>query len=61
MAARVVRAYRTVSHAAVTVLAGWPPLEFLAAMYAERYRREREIRGGTGRQLLIRARKIIRI
>jgi len=32
MAARVVRAYRTVSHAAVTVLAGWPPLEFLAAM-----------------------------
>jgi len=32
LAARVVRAYRTVSHAAVTVLAGWPPLEFLASM-----------------------------
>jgi len=34
MAARVVRAYRTVSHAPATVLAGWPPLELLAEMYA---------------------------
>jgi len=39
-AARVIRAYRTVSHAAGTVLAGWPPLEFLATMYAERYQLE---------------------
>lgn len=37
LAVRVVRAYRTVSHAAATVLAGWPPLEFLASMYADTY------------------------
>jgi len=60
MAARVVRAYRTVSHAAITVLAGWPPLEFLAAMYAKVYRQERELRSGPGRQLPTKV-KIIRI
>jgi len=61
MAVRVVRAYRTVSHTAATVLAGWPPLEFLAGMYAEVYWREREIQGGTGRKLPTRAKRIIRI
>jgi len=39
MAARVIRAYKSVSHAAATVIAGWPPFEYLAAMYAEVYRR----------------------
>lgn len=61
MAARVVRAYRTVSHAAATVLAGWPPLEFLAQMYADVYWRERELRGGAGRKLPARAKKAIRL
>jgi len=42
------------------VLAGWLPLEFLAAMYAEMYWRERELRGKTGRRLPARVRKIIR-
>jgi len=54
----VVRAYRTVSLAAATVLAGWPPLEFLAAMYAEVYQREREILVATERKPPPRARKI---
>jgi len=61
MATRVVRVYRTVSHAAATVLAGWPPLEFLADMCAEVYRREREIQGATRRKLSTKAKKIIRI
>jgi len=60
-AVRVVRAYRTVSHAAATVLAGWPPLEFLAAMHAEIYQHEREILEATGRKAPARAKKIIRI
>jgi len=61
MAVRVVRAYRTVSHAAATVLAGWPPLELLASMYAEIYRCEREALGATGGRLPPRAKKIIRV
>lgn len=47
MSARVIRAYRTVSYTAVTVLAGWPLLEYLAAMYSEMYWQERELRGRT--------------
>jgi len=61
MATRVVRAYRTVSHAAATVLAGWPPLELLASMYAEVYRCEREALGAIGGRLPPKAKKIIRI
>jgi len=38
MAQRVIRGYRTTSHAAVTALAGLPPLELLAEMYANIYR-----------------------
>jgi len=37
------------------------PLEFLATMYAEVYRREQEILEATGRKLPTRAKKIIRI
>jgi len=49
-------------HAVATVLAGWPPLEFLADMYAEVYRREREIHeGATRTKLPTKAKKIIRI
>lgn len=61
MAARVVRAYHTVSHAAATILAGWPPLKFLASAYPEIYRRERELRGRMGRKLPARVKKIIRL
>jgi len=50
-----------VSHAAATVLAGWPPLEFLAEMYAEIYQRERELRGQAGGPLPVRAKKIVRV
>ncbi|XP_072761194.1 uncharacterized protein [Anoplolepis gracilipes] len=60
MAVRVIRAYRTVSHAAATVLAGSPPLEFLTAMYAERYNWERGLRRGHG-PLPARVKKTIRI
>jgi len=45
VAIRVVRAYCTVSHAAATVMAGFPPLEYLAAMHKEVYVRLRELRG----------------
>ncbi|KMQ90523.1 reverse transcriptase [Lasius niger] len=44
MAIRVARAYRTVSHTAATILAGMPPMELYAQMYAEIYRRTRELR-----------------
>jgi len=44
VAQRVIRGYRTTSHAAATALAGIPPLELLAAMYANVYRRIRELR-----------------
>jgi len=62
MAARVTRAYRTVSHAAVTTIAGWPPLEFLAQMYADMYWQERELRGGPGgKKLLAPIKRVIRL
>jgi len=44
VAQRIIRAYRTASHAAATALAGIPPLELLAEMYANVYRRTRELR-----------------
>jgi len=44
VAQRVVRAYRTTSHVAATALAGIPPLELLADMHANVYRRIRELR-----------------
>lgn len=45
VAVRMVRAYRTVSHAAATALAGMPPMELLACVYAEVYTQIRELRG----------------
>jgi len=45
MAARVTRAYCTVSHAASSVLASWSPLEFLAQMHRGVCVRKRELRG----------------
>ncbi|XP_011859069.1 PREDICTED: uncharacterized protein LOC105556585 [Vollenhovia emeryi] len=39
MAVRVVRAYRTVSHAAATLLAGMPPVDLLAGAYSRSYER----------------------
>ncbi|XP_029673758.1 uncharacterized protein LOC115241926, partial [Formica exsecta] len=44
VAIRVVRGYRTVSHTAATLLAGTPPVELYADMYAHVYRRTREAR-----------------
>lgn len=61
MAARVTRAYRTVSHAAVTVLAGWPPLEFLARMWKEMYEQEGELRREHNITLSSKTRKAIRL
>lgn len=50
VAVRVVRGYRTVSFAGSSLLAGLPPLEMLASMYAETFRRVRakreELAGG---------------
>jgi len=43
-AQRVIRAYRTTSHAAATALAGILPLELQADMHAEVYRRIKELR-----------------
>lgn len=45
MSTRVIRAYRTVSYATVMILAMWPPLEYLAAMYSKMYWQGRELRG----------------
>jgi len=42
VAIRVVRGYRTISHAAATVLAGMPPLDLAAQMYE--YMKVRELR-----------------
>jgi len=44
MAQRIVRGYRTISYAAATALAGVPPLELLAKMYARSYRQIQELR-----------------
>ncbi|XP_071577539.1 uncharacterized protein [Temnothorax nylanderi] len=43
------RAYRTVSHAAATTLAGLPPLELADRQYAEVYRRTKELRAARDR------------
>lgn len=48
VAVRVVRAYRTISFAGATILAGLPPLELTAEMYAENFRRSREERDAPG-------------
>jgi len=47
---RVARDYRTVSHAAATILSGMPPLDLAAHMYRSMYMRVRELRnrGATG-------------
>ncbi|XP_026830983.1 uncharacterized protein LOC113563523, partial [Ooceraea biroi] len=59
LAARVVRAYRTVSHRAALVLAGIPPLALAAAGYAESYRRLRRLRE-RGVAVTARAREVLR-
>ncbi|XP_011883615.1 PREDICTED: uncharacterized protein LOC105570779, partial [Vollenhovia emeryi] len=43
-AVRVVRAYRTVSHPAATLLAGLPPVDIVARVHAAVYDRVRELR-----------------
>jgi len=44
VASRAIRGYRTISHAAATVLAGQPPLELLASMRQEVYCELAELR-----------------
>ncbi|XP_011858331.1 PREDICTED: uncharacterized protein LOC105555897, partial [Vollenhovia emeryi] len=44
MAVRATRAYRTVSHAAATLMARMPPVELLANTHAEMYARVAELR-----------------
>ncbi|XP_032670030.1 uncharacterized protein LOC116843605 [Odontomachus brunneus] len=44
MATRLIKAYRTVLHAAVTALAGIIPAELLARLYAKTYNRVAELR-----------------
>jgi len=48
VAIRAIRAYRTTSHAAATVLAGQPPLELLASMRQEVYFGLAELRRANG-------------
>lgn len=45
VATRVVRGYRTISFASATLLAGLPPLELKAEMFAETFRRSRVAAG----------------
>ncbi|XP_072754305.1 uncharacterized protein [Anoplolepis gracilipes] len=58
MALRVVRAYHTVSFEAATSLAGIPPVELLARMYTDVYRRMRGLREA-GRNIVCRARSAV--
>lgn len=44
MAIRAIRGYRTVSHAAATLLAGYPPLDLVAGMQARVYHEVRRLR-----------------
>ncbi|XP_072766674.1 uncharacterized protein [Anoplolepis gracilipes] len=46
LAIRLVRAYRTVSHAAATILAGLPPLHMVADSYRRLYDRKSAARRG---------------
>jgi len=59
VAIRAARGHRTVSHAAATVLAGMPPLELVARMYRDMYRRVRGLRDN-GVQITIRIRRMIK-
>ncbi|XP_029666672.1 uncharacterized protein LOC115237639 [Formica exsecta] len=60
IAIRVIRGYRTVSHAAASVLAELPPIELYAQMYAEVYRRTKEL-DGLGVVLIPRVRAAVRL
>lgn len=52
VAARASRCYRTVSHAAATIMSGTPPMKLLAKMYAETYRRTSELKRNRGMNTL---------
>jgi len=59
---RAIRAYKTTSHAAATVLAGQPPLELLASMRRQVYLEMAELRrGNDGQAPPPRAVKIVRV
>jgi len=59
MAIRAARGYRTISHAAATVLTGMPPLDLAARMYSNMYRRVRGIRDN-GAEIIGRIRRVIK-
>ncbi|XP_011883599.1 PREDICTED: uncharacterized protein LOC105570766 [Vollenhovia emeryi] len=46
MAIRAIRGYRTVSHAAATLVAGMPPIEIQAAAHAQTYERVADLKAG---------------
>lgn len=48
MAIRVARCYRTVSYRAATTLSGTPPIELLAKMYQQVYRKVKILREEVG-------------
>lgn len=58
-AIRAARGYRTISHAAATVLSGMPPFDLAAQMYKQMYKRVREVRE-TGTPITGRVRRIIK-
>lgn len=60
VAIRLVRGYRTVSHAAASVLAGLPPMELVARAQARAYERVRELRG-LGVPVTARIRGVVRL
>ncbi|XP_029660922.1 uncharacterized protein LOC115234221 [Formica exsecta] len=60
VAIRVVRGYRTVSYTAASLLAGMPPVELYADMYAHVYARTREL-GGLGVVLTPKVKAAVRL
>ncbi|XP_011858083.1 PREDICTED: uncharacterized protein LOC105555668 [Vollenhovia emeryi] len=60
MAIRVTRGYRTVSHAAATLLAGMPPIDLIARAYTDAYKRIAELKA-QGVPITGRARRLINL
>ncbi|XP_011860716.1 PREDICTED: uncharacterized protein LOC105557920 [Vollenhovia emeryi] len=58
MAIRAIRGYRTVSHAAATLLAGMPPVEIMAAAYTRMYDRAADLKAG-GAKITPRVRRLL--
>ncbi|XP_011866693.1 PREDICTED: uncharacterized protein LOC105561376 [Vollenhovia emeryi] len=59
MAIRAVRGYRTISHAAATLLAGMPPIQLLAKARASVYERVVRLKDGGGVPVTARVRRLL--